>query len=77
MNAEWQKLRENAKGLRRKVWTGTNFLKPNIRYFVPILRLVAIYSFYKAFGNTRKNNELANTHSPKELKAFLRLPKAS
>ena len=54
MNAEWQKLRENAKGLRRKVWTGTKFLKPNISYFVQILRFVVIYAFYQAFGNTQK-----------------------
>ena len=77
MNAGWEKLHENAKGLHRLVWTGTKILKPNIRYFVPMLRFVAIYALYQAFGNTRKNNELANTHSPKELKAFLRLPKAS
>ena len=29
----WQKLREGAKGVRRKVWTRTKILTPNIRYF--------------------------------------------
>ena len=41
--------RSCAKGLRRKVWTRTKILSPNIRYFVAILRFVAIYAFYKAF----------------------------
>ena len=45
----WQKLRERASGARRKVWTRTKILSPNIRYFVAILRFVAIYAFYKAF----------------------------
>ena len=40
----WQKLREAAKDLRRKVWTPTLILSPYIRYFVAILRFVAIYA---------------------------------
>ena len=39
----WQKLRESAKGLRRKVWTQTKIISPNILYFVTILGFVAIY----------------------------------
>ena len=49
IEAGWQKLRERASGARRKVWTRTKILSPNIRYFVAILRFVAIYAFYKAF----------------------------
>ena len=30
----WQKLRGSTGGTRRKVWTGTKILSPNIRYFV-------------------------------------------
>ena len=45
----WQKLCERASGARRKVWTRTKILIPNIRYFVAILRFVAIYTFYKPF----------------------------
>ena len=48
LNAGWQKLCEGTKGLRHKVWTGTIILSPNIRYFVAILRFVAIYALYKA-----------------------------
>ena len=40
----WQKFRKAAKGLRRKVWTQTKILSPNIRYFVAILRFVVIYA---------------------------------
>ena len=40
---EWQKL---SKGLRRKVWTQTKMLSPNIRYFVAIFRFVAIYTLF-------------------------------
>ena len=47
--AGWQELRERASSARRKVWTRTKILSPNIRYFVAILRFVAIYAFYKAF----------------------------
>ena len=32
--AGWQKLRESTGGTRRKVWTRTKILSPNIRYFV-------------------------------------------
>jgi len=32
------------KGLRRKLWTQTKILSPNIRYFVAILIFVAIYA---------------------------------
>ena len=35
----WQKLREGTRGLPRKVWTRTNILSPNIRYFVAIYAL--------------------------------------
>ena len=41
--------RSCASGARRKVLTQTEILSPNIRYFVTILRFVAIYAFYKAF----------------------------
>ena len=37
-------MRESAKGLCLKVWTQTKILSPNIRYFVAILRFVAIYA---------------------------------
>ena len=39
-NTGWQKL-----CLRQKVWTRTDILSPNIRYFVAILGFVAIYAF--------------------------------
>ena len=35
-------------GFHRKVWTRTKSFSPNIRYFVAILRFVAIYAL---FGN--------------------------
>ena len=42
---------EGTKGLRRKIWTQTKLLSPNIRYFVAILRFVAIYTlFWKSLG---------------------------
>ena len=44
----WQKLRERAHGVCRKVWTQTKILGPNICYFDVILRFVAIYAIYKA-----------------------------
>ena len=34
----------------RKVWTWTKILSPNIRYFVGILRFVAIYALLEIFG---------------------------
>ena len=37
--AGWQKLCEGTKGLRRKVWTQTKILSPNICYFVAIYAL--------------------------------------
>ena len=46
--AGWQKFCEGTKGLRRKVWTWTKILSPNMRYFVAILRFVTIYTL---FGN--------------------------
>ena len=48
--AWWQTLCEGTKGLRRKVWTRTKILSPNIRYFVTILRFVAICAL---FGSLR------------------------
>ena len=42
LSARWQKLREHRE-LKSLVFI------PNIRYFVGILRFVAIYMFYKAF----------------------------
>ena len=45
----WHKLRKRTNSVRRQVWTQTKILSPNIRYFVTILRFVAIYAFYKAF----------------------------
>ena len=44
----WQKLCDDTKGLRRKVWIWTKILSPNRRYFILILRFVAIHAF---FGN--------------------------
>ena len=44
---------EGVKGLRQKVWTRTKILSPNIRYFVEILRFVAIYAL---FGNLWTKN---------------------
>ena len=44
--AGWQKFREGTKGLRRKVKTQKKILSPNIRYFVAILRFVAIYALF-------------------------------
>ena len=41
---------EGTKGRRQKVDTQTKILSPNIRYFVAILRFVAIYAL---FGNLR------------------------
>ena len=41
---------EGTKGLRRKFWTQTKILIPNIRYFVVILRSVAIYAVLEDFG---------------------------
>ena len=35
IEAGWQKLRGSKGGTRRKVWTWTKILSPNIRYFVP------------------------------------------
>ena len=40
----WQKLCKSAKGLRLKVCTQTKNLSPNIRYFVAILRFVAMFA---------------------------------
>ena len=42
----WQKLCEGTKGLRQKVWTRTKIWSPNIRYFVAILRFVAIDALF-------------------------------
>ena len=41
-------MRKGAKGLRRKVWTQTKILSPNIRYFdfFAILRFDAIYTLF-------------------------------
>ena len=49
IHARWQKLREGTKGLRRKVWTRKKILSPHIRYFVAILRFVAIYALLEDF----------------------------
>ena len=46
--AGWQKLCEGTKGLRQKVWIGTKILSSSIRYFVAIIRFIAIYAL---FGN--------------------------
>ena len=35
----------------RKVWTGWKFLSTDIRYFVVILRIVAIYALFGRFGS--------------------------
>ena len=34
LSTGWQKLRGSTGGTRRKVWTRTKILSPNIRYFV-------------------------------------------
>ena len=48
----WQKFREGVKGLCQKVWTRTKILSPYIRYFVTILRFVAIYALFgRLWGN--------------------------
>ena len=44
--AGWHKLCEGTKGLYRKLWTRTKILSPNMRYFVAILRFVAIYALF-------------------------------
>ena len=44
--AGWHKLCEGTMGLCRKLWTWTKILSPNIRYFVAILRFVAIYALF-------------------------------
>ena len=44
----WQKLCEGTKGLRRKVWTQTKILSPNICYFV------AIYALFGRFWANKK-----------------------
>ena len=43
----WRKSREGAKGIRRKVWTRTKNLSPNIHYFIALLRFVAIYVLFR------------------------------
>ena len=45
----WQKLREAARGLRRRVWTPTKILSSNILYFVPICTLFGRLSAKKVF----------------------------
>ena len=42
----WQRLCGGTKGLRRKIKTRTEIFSPNIRYFVAILRLVAIHAVF-------------------------------
>ena len=39
----WQKLREGTKGLRRKGWTFTKILSPNIRCFAAIVAIYALF----------------------------------
>ena len=46
----WQKLCEGTKGLCQKVWSQTKILSPKIRYFVAIVRFVAIYTILKTLG---------------------------
>ena len=46
LKAGWQKLRDGAKGLRRKVLTQRKILSPFIHYFVAVLRFVAIYALF-------------------------------
>ena len=48
--AGWQNLCEGTKGLRRKVWTRTKISSTNIRYFVVILRFVAIFAVFGRLG---------------------------
>ena len=43
-------MREGTKRNRRNVWTQTKILSPNTRYFVAILRFVAIYALLEIFG---------------------------
>ena len=42
----WQKLCRGTGGPRRKVWTRTKILSPNIGYFVANSRFVAIYALF-------------------------------
>ena len=42
----WQELCKGTKGLRRKVCTRAKISSPNIRYFVAILRIIAIYACF-------------------------------
>ena len=42
----WQKLRER---VRRRIWTQTKILSPNIHHFFAVLRSVAIYAYFEAF----------------------------
>ena len=48
----WQKLCNDTKGLCRKVWIWTKILSPNVRYFFPKLRFVAIHALN---GNGQKS----------------------
>ena len=50
---------EGTKGVRRKVWTRTKILSPNIRYFDAILRFVAIYALCIAYY-TELNLKICN-----------------
>ena len=47
--AGWQKLRGGTGSPRRKVWTQTKILSPNIHHFFAVLRSVAIYAYFEAF----------------------------
>ena len=51
--AGWQKLCEGLKGLRRKVWTQTKILSPNIRYFVANWDLSRFTHFLEIFGQKK------------------------
>ena len=70
--AGWQTLREAAKGLRRKVWTQTKILSPNIHYLVPM-------NYINKIAITCKKDEfvakIAKTHLTKIMRPFLRSPK--
>ena len=48
--AGWQKLHGSTDGTRRKVWTWTKILSPNIRYFVAYYDLLQFTHFLEIFG---------------------------
>ena len=52
-----------AKGLRQKVWTRTKILSPNIRYYIAILRFVAINTLFGSLLGKKVLFRLKNSFS--------------